>query len=151
MTSTSGVIRAATHPLILRTCNPCPGVHVLAGVVYVGLRYLPLIRSRVDGTLDRTLETPVMQPQAARVDEPSADEIRAQVERILASDLFVNSERLCRFLRWAVDRTLAGETGDLKEYALGRDVFDRDRDYDPRIDSIVRVEARRLRAKLRKY
>ena len=83
--------------------------------------------------------------------EPSGEEIRAQLERIVACDLFVNSDRLCRFLRWAVERTLRDETEQLKEYSIGRDVFDRDSVYDPRIDSIVRVEARRLRAKLRKY
>ena len=40
---------------------------------------------------------------------------------------------------------------ELKEYALGRDVFNRGDDYDPRTDSIVRVEAQRLRRKLREY
>ena len=50
-----------------------------------------------------------------------------------------------------VERTLAGEGDQIKEYMLGRDVFDRDHTYDPRVDSIVRVEARRLRVKLRQY
>jgi adenylate cyclase len=50
-----------------------------------------------------------------------------------------------------VERTLAGETAQISEYIVGRDVFDRDQRYDPQIDSIVRVEARRLRNKLREY
>ncbi len=80
-----------------------------------------------------------------------AAEIQDQMERILASRGFRSSARLQRFLRLAVERTLAGETDQLKEYAVGRDVFDRGADYDPRVDSIVRVEARRLRNKLREY
>lgn len=56
-----------------------------------------------------------------------------------------------RFLRVTVERTLNGATDQLKEFSLGHDVFDRGEDYDPRTDSIVRVEARRLRKKLRAY
>jgi hypothetical protein len=56
-----------------------------------------------------------------------------------------------RFLSVAVERTLTGHPEKLKEYALGRDVFNRGEDYDPRADSIVRVEAQRLRRKLREY
>jgi serine/threonine-protein kinase len=78
-------------------------------------------------------------------------EIQDQLERILGSTGFRSSLRLQRFLRLAVERTLAGETDQLKEYAVGRDAFDRGADYDPRLDSIVRVEARRLRKKLREY
>ena len=78
-------------------------------------------------------------------------EIHGQLARILASNVFRGSPRLQRFLTLAVERTLAGETDQLKEYAVGRDVFDRGADYDPRMDSIVRVEARRLRRKLREF
>ena len=85
--------------------------------------------------------------------EPShtADAVRAELERILASEPFANAGRLSRLLRYVVDRTLAGEGNQLKEYVLGLEVFDRDERYDPRLDSIVRVEARRLRAKLDEY
>jgi serine/threonine-protein kinase len=82
---------------------------------------------------------------------PQRDEIEAQLARILESRIFLQSERLRRFLRFAVDLALAGETERIKEYTLGRDVFDRDASYDPRVDSIVRVEARRLRRKLDEY
>jgi serine/threonine-protein kinase len=50
-----------------------------------------------------------------------------------------------------VDKALAGDSEDLKEYTVGVEVFDRTPDFDPRADSIVRVEARRLRSKLRKF
>ena len=82
---------------------------------------------------------------------PPADAVRAQLDLILASPGFVNADRLSRFLRFVVERTLAGEGDQLKEYLLGTEVFDRTSDYDPRLDSIVRVEARRLRAKLAEY
>jgi TolB-like protein len=82
---------------------------------------------------------------------PSADLVRAQLERILLSPTFATSTRLRAFLRYVVERTLAGEAGELKEYAIGVDVFERTGEYDPRIDSIVRVEAGRLRAKLDEF
>ena len=50
-----------------------------------------------------------------------------------------------------MEQTLAGNGGQLKEQIIGVEVFDRKPDYDPRIDPIVRVEARRLRAKLKAY
>ena len=83
--------------------------------------------------------------------EPVADEVREQLERMLASTTFAASPRLRTFLHYVVDRALAGEGGQLKEYAIGADVFERGAEYDPRIDSIVRVEAGRLRAKLDEY
>jgi len=82
---------------------------------------------------------------------PEADAVRAQLDRVLASAGFANADRLSRFLRFVVERSLAGEGDQLKEYLLGTEVFDRPADYDPRLDSIVRVEARRLRAKLSEY
>lgn len=86
----------------------------------------------------------------ARV-QPSADAIRTQLERILASAQFAGSARMGRFLRYVVERSLAGEADRLKEYVVGIEVFDRGGGYDPRVDSIVRVEAGRLRAKLDEY
>jgi TolB-like protein len=82
---------------------------------------------------------------------PAADAVRRQLEHILASPGFANAGRLSRFLRFVVERTLAGEGDQLKEYLIGTEVFDRAADYDPRLDSIVRVEARRLRAKLQEF
>jgi TolB-like protein len=70
---------------------------------------------------------------------------------MLVSQPFAAAPRLRTFLRYVVDRALAGEEGQLKEYTIGVDVFERDAQYDPRIDSIVRVEAGRLRAKIDEY
>jgi serine/threonine-protein kinase len=77
--------------------------------------------------------------------------IRRSLEAILASESFVRSPRLARFLRYTVEQALDGNENALKEYVIGVEVFDRGRDYDPRIDPIVRVEARRLRAKLKRH
>lgn len=82
---------------------------------------------------------------------PTPEEVRTELESILASPAFAGSLRLSRFLRFVVERTLAGEGERLKEYVLGVEVFDRGADYDPRIDSIVRVEAGRVRSKLEEY
>jgi adenylate cyclase len=81
----------------------------------------------------------------------TADAVRAQLDRILAADLFANTGRISRLLRYVVERTIAGDGPQLKEYVLGIDVFDRGDGYDPRLDSIVRVEVRRLRARLDEY
>ena len=78
-------------------------------------------------------------------------EIRAELDRILGADVLAGATRLSRLLRYIVERTISGEGDQLKEYVLGVEVFDRPPSYDPRLDSIVRVEARRLRAKLEEY
>jgi serine/threonine-protein kinase len=54
-------------------------------------------------------------------------------------------------LRYVVEETLAGRGGLIKEYSLGAEVFARGDDFDPRIDPIVRVQARNLRARMAKY
>jgi serine/threonine-protein kinase len=85
---------------------------------------------------------------------PSSQEreaIRRQLEKVAAHSLFSRSERMARFLRLAVERALDGKGEQLKEYLIGVEVFDRSPSYDPRVDPIVRVEARRLRAKLKAY
>ncbi|HEY7501775.1 MAG TPA: hypothetical protein VH740_24865 [Vicinamibacterales bacterium] len=83
--------------------------------------------------------------------DPTTEEVQLQLGRILASEGFANADRMSGFLRYVVERSLAGEGDKVKEYAIGIDVFGRNHDYDPRLDSIVRVEARRLRAKVDEY
>jgi TolB-like protein len=82
---------------------------------------------------------------------PGDHDIAVQIDRILASRFFARSERLCRFIRFAANHALDHGADRLKEYLIGVEVFDRGPAYDPRIDPIVRVEARRLRAKLKAY
>jgi tetratricopeptide (TPR) repeat protein len=63
----------------------------------------------------------------------------------------MHAARSREFLRYAVEHALAGNGGALKEYAIAVDVFDRDAGYDPAVDAVVRVEAGRLRTRLRDY
>jgi eukaryotic-like serine/threonine-protein kinase len=81
----------------------------------------------------------------------TAETVCAELELILASVCFQGSKRLSQFLRFVVERTLGGEADQLKEYRIGVEVFGRPASYDPRVDPVVRLEARRLRAKLEQY
>ena len=74
-----------------------------------------------------------------------------ELERIVSSRLFSRSDRLCRFLRFAVDTALRGEADRVKEYVVGSEVFGRGSSFDPRVDPVVRVEARRLRSRLKDW
>jgi hypothetical protein len=58
---------------------------------------------------------------------------------------------LSRFLRYVVEETMAGRSSAIKEYTLGLNVFDRGEEFNPRLDPIVRVQARNLRSRLDKY
>jgi adenylate cyclase len=80
-----------------------------------------------------------------------ATAVRSQLERIVNSPQFVASTRLRRFLTHVANRTIREDLDSLKEFAIAMDVFDRTSEYDPNIDALVRVEARRLRAKLKEY
>ena len=77
----------------------------------------------------------------------SPQEIRAQLERLVASEEFSQAESLARLLRYIVTAAIKGDTASLKESVLGVEVFDR-KDFDPRLDAIVRVQAGRLRMRL---
>src|SRR6185503_4735952 len=78
----------------------------------------------------------------------SADE---ELDRILRSATFHQSDRLKRFLTFIVSETAAGRADELKEYVIGVRVCGKEDSFDPRTDPIVRVQARRLRAKLVRY
>jgi predicted ATPase len=83
--------------------------------------------------------------------DPQRDPVIAQVARLLRSGTFANAPSLRRLLAYVVDRSLDGTGDAVKEYSIGVEVFDRGESFDPRIDTIVRVQARRLRAKLVEY
>jgi adenylate cyclase len=85
------------------------------------------------------------------VHEIAPESIRTQLERILKSPGFASSDSLCRFLDVAVEQVLEGHAEWLKESVLGVEVFERGDQFDPRLDAIVRVEARRLRSRLIEY
>jgi TolB-like protein/Tfp pilus assembly protein PilF len=79
------------------------------------------------------------------------DQVRAELERVLASAPFANSQRSQRFLTYVVEATLKNTDEHLKEFAIAVDVFGRNTSYDPSVDATVRVEAGRLRSRLREY
>jgi len=77
--------------------------------------------------------------------------VRQQLDRMLASATFQQVDRLKRFLGFIVTETIAGRGDQLKEYVVGVQVFGKEETFDPRTDPIVRVQARRLRARLARY
>ena len=82
---------------------------------------------------------------------PTPDLILQGVEAITGSRTFSRAARQRSFLKYVVEETLAGRAGRLKEYSIGIAVLGKDPSFDPRLSSIVRTEARKLRARLAKY
>ena len=82
---------------------------------------------------------------------PSESEVRAALGRILESEEFIRSKRIGAFLRFVVEEALADRGDRLKAVTIAQDVFGRDESFDPRTDTIVRVEAGRLRRRLKRY
>jgi len=83
--------------------------------------------------------------------ESSSQAARQQLDRILGSRTFQPVERLKRFLTFVVTETLDGRGDQLKEYVIAVQVFGKEESFDPRTDPLVRVQARRLRARLERY
>jgi hypothetical protein len=81
------------------------------------------------------------------------DEVRVlrHLNAVLDSKYFCNAPRLREFLRFIVTETLARRGDQIKEYSIGVNVYGRKPDFDPKEDSIVRVEAVKLRARLAEY
>jgi len=81
----------------------------------------------------------------------TADGVREQLGCILASPEFQASDRRKAFLSHIVEEALAGRADRLKGYSIGLAVFGRDETFDPQTDSVVRLEAGRLRRDLERY
>src|SRR5262249_16094358 len=79
------------------------------------------------------------------------EEKLAQLERILHGRTLHGSDNLKAFLRFVVDRSIENQEGQLKEYVIPREVFGRSSDFDSSVDTVVRVQAGRLRTKLHEY
>ena len=96
-----------------------------------------------------------MHPERGRRPEPQHRvpdaAIRSELENVLASELFSRSERLSALLRFVVEETLDSRGGTLKEAVLAHQLYGKDADFDGAGNPIVRVDARRLRDKLREY
>lgn len=79
------------------------------------------------------------------------DAVGAQLERITESGVFAHADRLSKFLSYTVHATLDPARKSVTQFDIAMDVYDRDDNFDPTTDSLVRVEAGRLRAKLAEY
>lgn len=77
--------------------------------------------------------------------------VRRHLAALLESEPFRQAERQKRFLTYLVEEELAGRGEQIGQYGIAAEVFDRDEKFDPAVDSVVRVEARRLRSKLTEF
>src|SRR5215471_4493013 len=84
-------------------------------------------------------------------DDVPAPLVRAELDRLLASELFARSPRLSSFLKFIVEKTLAGEGESLKEHVIAVELYGKAADFNTAEDPIVRIDARRLRDRLREY
>lgn len=76
---------------------------------------------------------------------------RGQIEKLLSSHALHGSESLCKLLRYLADHALDHPGAAPKEYQIATEVFGRPNNFDPHLDSTVRVQAGRLRGKLAEY
>ena len=79
------------------------------------------------------------------------EQFLAQIERLVSSSVLHGSESLCKLLRYLAKHVLDHPGSPIKEYQIATEVFARSADFDPQLDSMVRVQAGRLRAKLAEY
>jgi hypothetical protein len=75
----------------------------------------------------------------------------SQIDRLTSSHVLHGSESLCKLLRYLARHVLDHPGTSIKEYQIATEVFGRSADFDPQLDSMVRVQAGRLRVKLSEY
>lgn len=85
------------------------------------------------------------------VEVPDKAHYRGQIEKLLSSHALHGSESLCKLLRYLTDQALEHPGAPPKEYQIATEVFGRPGNFDPHVDSTVRVQAGRLRGKLAEY
>jgi len=83
--------------------------------------------------------------------EPTPDEKLEQLERILHSGVFHGAGSLATLLEYLVRQSIDNASSQVKEYTIALEVFGRGSEFDPRTNSVVRVQAKNLRAKLQEY
>ena len=82
---------------------------------------------------------------------PNASEVEAALARLLKSERFVRNGNAARFLKFVVEESLAGRGDRLKAYTIATLALGRPDDFDPQADSIVRVQAARVRGQIEEY
>ena len=90
-------------------------------------------------------------PSGIKFSPDEIDSVHSTLRKLESSPVFVHADRMLRLLRHIVEEVLAERADRINQFSLGLDVFDRDEHFDPAVDSVVRVEASRLRSKLRDY
>jgi hypothetical protein len=88
---------------------------------------------------------------ATKSEDLSVEQTRQQLQRILDSETLRNSLTLRQLLQFLGTRAIEGNSEGLKEYTIGLEAFGRKPDFDPKTDTIVRVQTHRLRQKLKEY
>ncbi len=86
-----------------------------------------------------------------RVHLAERDQYLEQIDRLVNSHILHGSESLCKLLRYLAAHALTDPGVPLKEYEIATRVFHRPADFDPQLDSTIRVQAGRLRLKLAEY
>ena len=79
------------------------------------------------------------------------DQERAELDALLQSGIFARAPNLASFLKYVCEKHFDGEAENVKEYCIAVEALNRQPDFDPKQDSIVRVEAHRLRKRLAEY
>jgi hypothetical protein len=87
----------------------------------------------------------------APANEPSIEDCKEQVRRVVQSATFRNAATLQLLFQFLTDKTIGGAAESLKEYTIGVEALGRKSDFDPKLDPIVRVQSHRLRVKLKEY
>lgn len=82
---------------------------------------------------------------------PTVEEMRAELESVVASRYFCRAPTLVSFLRYVCEKYFSGEADQIKEYTIAVEAFGRPPEFEPKQDPIVRVDANRLRERLKKY
>src|SRR5215213_184574 len=82
---------------------------------------------------------------------PVTEEKLEQLEKVLHSRTLQGSSNLRSLLQYVTLKVIEDHDIQLKEYTIATDVFGRGNDFDARTDSVVRVQAKRLREKLKEY
>lgn len=81
----------------------------------------------------------------------TSEKIREHLQRILRRSSFADSAVLTNFLSFIVNETIEGRSHELKEYTIAINALKKEPDFNPQIDSIVRIHAGRMRRALKEY
>ena len=85
------------------------------------------------------------------VEDVADPDIRVAYESVLASEAFLKAHRMRRLFRYLMDQALDGGSGNVSEYTIGIEVFDRRPEDFISEDPAIRVQVGRLRHRLSAY